>query len=82
MPPASASAALVELQPRLDKLIAKYEQQAREVAELRTHSAMLMQRWVEVGVVGTSEVWGEWEARLVEVERAVRRQEMRAEREI
>ncbi|KAK2748022.1 hypothetical protein FQN55_004571 [Onygenales sp. PD_40] len=75
IPAASLSAALIELQPRLDRLAAVQTQQAEEVAELRARSALVAKRWVEVGVVGGSEVWGEWEGRVEGVERGVRRVE-------
>ncbi|EEH32974.1 hypothetical protein PAAG_04027 [Paracoccidioides lutzii Pb01] len=82
IPPAALSASLIELQPRLDRLAAVQEQQAAEIAELRARSALLAKRWVEVGVVGGSEVWGEWEGRVERVEKAVRRLEVEAERGI
>ena len=49
--------------------------QADEIAELRARSAVVVKRWMEVGVVGGGEVWGEWEGRVEGVERAVRRVE-------
>lgn len=55
------------------------EQQAAEIAELRARSALVAKRWVEVGVLGGSEVWAEWEGRIEKVERAVRRLEGRRE---
>lgn len=47
------------------------------MAELRTRSARVIQRWYEVGVLGESECWSEWEGRVVEVEKRVRRAEGR-----
>lgn len=47
------------------------------MAELRTRSARVIQRWYEVGVLGGSECWSEWEGRVVEVEKRVRREEGR-----
>lgn len=44
-------------------------------------STLLMKRWVEVGVVGGGEVWGEWEERMKMVEIGVRREEKARERE-
>ncbi|KAL2379809.1 nuclear distribution protein, variant 2 [Blastomyces gilchristii SLH14081] len=79
IPPASLSASLIELQPRLDRLAAVQEQQAAEIAELRARSALVAKRWVEVGVLGGSEVWAEWEGRIERVERGVRRLERRRE---
>ncbi|OJD23794.1 hypothetical protein ACJ73_04854 [Blastomyces percursus] len=71
IPPASLSASLIELQPRLDRLAAVQEQQAAEIAELRARSALVAKRWVEVGILGGSEVWAEWEGRIERVERGV-----------
>lgn len=73
IPPAEASTSLIELQPRLDRLAVVQEQQAAEVAELRARSALLMKRWMEVGIVGGGEVWGDWEGRVERVERTVKR---------
>ncbi|EZF31236.1 hypothetical protein H109_00466 [Trichophyton interdigitale MR816] len=81
IPPASASTALVELQPRIDRALETQRRQAQEIAELRVQSTLLMKRWVEVGVVGGGEVWGEWEERMKMVERGVRREEKARERE-
>ncbi|OAL73400.1 nuclear distribution protein RO10 [Trichophyton violaceum] len=81
IPPASASTALVELQPRIDRAQETQRRQAEEIAELRVQSTLLMKRWVEVGVVGGGEVWGEWEERMRMVEIGVRREEKARERE-
>lgn len=80
IPPASDSAALASLQPRLDKLAAEQAEQTREIAELRTRTALLMQRWLEVGVVGGSEVWSEWEERIEAAERKIRQWEVQAQK--
>ncbi|PLN81569.1 nuclear distribution protein RO10 [Aspergillus taichungensis] len=85
VPDAEASATLVALQGRLDALAQTQEDQAGEVAELRVRSARALQRWYEVGVVGSGECWAEWEGRLGDVEREVRRVEVlrgRREREV
>ncbi|PGH09995.1 hypothetical protein GX51_00261 [Blastomyces parvus] len=75
IPAASLSTSLIELQPRLDRLAAVQEEQAAEIAALRARSALVAERWVEVGVLGGSEVWAEWEGRIERVERGVRRLE-------
>jgi hypothetical protein len=72
---------LIELQPRIDTLSKRQEEQAREVAELRVRTAKVLQRWYEVSVLGGGEVWGEWEGRIEGVERGVRRGEVNRERE-
>lgn len=76
IPEAQASTALIELQPRLQKLLSIQEQQAIEISELRARSARLLQRWFELGVLGNSECWAEWESRLEDVEREVKRREV------
>ncbi|KAI7971571.1 hypothetical protein EIK77_002572 [Talaromyces pinophilus] len=76
IPDAHASTALIELQPRLQKLLSIQEQQAIEISELRARSARLLQRWYELGVLGNSECWAEWESRLEDVEREVKRREV------
>lgn len=80
IPDASTSAALIALQPRLDALAGVQDEQVREVAELRVRTARALQRWYEVGVVGEGECWAEWEGRLEDVEREVRREEVVRER--
>ncbi|KAL3464013.1 hypothetical protein BJX64DRAFT_286969 [Aspergillus heterothallicus] len=81
IPPATQSASLIELQPRIDKVAAKQEEQAREIAELRVRTAKVLQRWYEVSVLGGGEVWGEWEGRIEGVERGVRRGEVNRKRQ-
>lgn len=81
IPPASASVELSALQPRLDKVKEAQYSQIREVTELRARSARLLERWLEVGVVGQGEVWAEWEERAKAAERGVRRIEVARERQ-
>ena len=42
---------------------------------LRGRSARAIEGWYELGVLGTGECWAEWESRLEEVEKQVRRRE-------
>jgi hypothetical protein len=81
IPPASASADLIALQPRLNKVKEVQEAQAREMSALRARSARLLERWLEIGVVGQGEVWAEWEERVRAAERGVRRIEVAREQE-
>ncbi|KAI2077029.1 hypothetical protein LOZ37_002957 [Ophidiomyces ophidiicola] len=76
---AAGQRGLIELRPRINRLLKEQEVQADEVAELRVRSALLMQRWIEVGIVGGGELWGEWEERVTRAERAVRRLERQRE---
>ena len=81
LPPALASAQLIELQPRLDGVLREQAEQSRQMAELRARSARVMERWIELGVVGQGEVWAEWEERVKSVERRARRIEAARKRE-
>lgn len=80
IPDAESSAALVELQPQLDRVAAVQAQQAQDISELRVRTARVLQRWYEVGLVGSGECWAEWEGRIEDVEREVRRREVIKER--
>lgn len=76
VPDAVSSASLIELQPQLDRLAQVQTAQAAEISELRVRTASVLQRWYEVGLVGSGEVWAEWEGRLEDVERETRRKEV------
>ncbi len=80
MPPAAKSAMLVDLQPRIDKVMEEQERQRVVVSELRTRSARLVERWVGLQV-GMGEVWSEWEGRVGLVERGAGRLEAVRRRE-
>lgn len=80
IPPASTSAELAALQPKLDKVRETQEGQIHEVAELRTRSVRLLERWLDVGVVGQGEDWAESEERVRAAEREIRRIEVAREK--
>ncbi|KAK1144512.1 hypothetical protein N8T08_005385 [Aspergillus melleus] len=80
IPDAQASASLIELSPRLAALAQTQEAQALEISELRVRTARALQRWYEIALVGGGECWAEWEGRLEDVEREVRREEVVRER--
>ncbi|KAJ5689473.1 hypothetical protein N7462_003865 [Penicillium macrosclerotiorum] len=80
VPEAESSAALIALQPQLDRLAQTQTEQAAIISELRIRTARVLQRWYEVGLVGSGECWAEWEGRLEDVEREVRRREVIKER--
>lgn len=80
VPEAQASAELIELLPRMEQAARAQDEQAKSVAELRMRTARALQRWYEVGLVGSEECWAEWEGRLEDVEREVRRLEVVRER--
>ncbi|KAJ5794895.1 hypothetical protein N7457_001494 [Penicillium paradoxum] len=80
VPDAESSAALIELQPQLDRVAQMQNEQAAEISELRIRTARVLQRWYDVGIVGSGECWAEWEGRLEDVEREVRRREVTRQR--
>ena len=80
VPPAAKSALLVELGPRVEEARRVQERQSREVSELRIRSARVVERWVGLQV-GMGECWVEWEKRMGDVERDVRRVEFWRERD-
>ncbi|KAJ6110251.1 hypothetical protein N7486_002486 [Penicillium sp. IBT 16267x] len=80
IPDAQSSATLIDLQPCIDRVAQTQAQQAAEISELRVRTAKVLQRWYEVGLVGSGECWAEWEGRLEGVEREVRRREVVKER--
>lgn len=81
VPDPTSASKLRELQPRIDKAAARQEQQANELAELRSRSAAAVEKWYETGVLGMAERWAEWEERMRDVEIVVRRLEAVKKRE-
>jgi hypothetical protein len=60
----------------MDRLAELQTAQAKQISELRVRSARVLQRWYEVGLVGSGEVWAEWEGRIEGVEREIKRVEV------
>jgi DNA repair ATPase RecN len=81
VPDPTSASKLRELQPRIEKAAARQQQQANELAELRSRSAAAVERWYESGVLGMAERWAEWEERMRDVEIVVRRLEAMKKRE-
>ena len=81
VPDPTSASKLCELQPRIEKAAARQQQQANELAELRSRSAAAVERWYESGVLGMAERWAEWEERMRDVEIVVRRLEAMKKRE-
>ncbi|KAB8250772.1 hypothetical protein F9C07_6832 [Aspergillus flavus] len=80
IPDTQTSASLIQLQPRLDQLAQVQEEQAKQISKLRVRTARALQRWYEIALVGGGECWAEWEGRLEDVEREVKREEVVRER--
>jgi hypothetical protein len=81
VPDPTSASKLRELQPRIEKAAARQQQQANELADLRSRSAAAVERWYESGVLGMAERWAEWEERMRDVEIVVRRLEAMKKRE-
>ncbi|TKA25319.1 hypothetical protein B0A50_06223 [Salinomyces thailandicus] len=72
---------LLELNPRIAKVLAKQDEQAQAVAELRARSAKVVEKWYVSEVQGMGEAWAGWEERVREGEILVRRKEAVKRRE-
>lgn len=81
IPSAESSCALIALKPGLERLRLLQDVHEREVAELRLRSAAVLQRVYELGVLGGGECWTEWEGRMGDVEKGVRREEGNQDKE-
>lgn len=81
VPPAEQSSQLISLKPKLDELGRKEERIQDEVRNLRERSARCLEWWVNIGVVGMGDVWEDWEGRIADVERNLKRWETRAKDE-
>lgn len=64
----------------MNELAQRQDEQGKVISELRVRTARALQRWYEIGLVGNGECWAEWEGRLEDVEREVRRGEVVRER--
>ncbi|KAL8900419.1 MAG: hypothetical protein Q9207_005709 [Kuettlingeria erythrocarpa] len=75
IPSTSLSTQLIALRPRLSQLARLQDVQSQEIAELRARSAKAVQRWYELGVLAQGECWAEWEGRMEQCEKKVKRLE-------
>ncbi|KAL9026466.1 MAG: hypothetical protein Q9196_004875 [Gyalolechia fulgens] len=82
IPSSSLSRSLIALRPRLAKVEQLQDSQAKEMAELRARSVKAVHRWYELGVLGQGECWADWEGRMEECEKRVRRLEGGKKREL
>ncbi|KIW04712.1 uncharacterized protein PV09_04445 [Verruconis gallopava] len=79
LPPTESFTQLVSQAPRFAGIMAVQDQQARDIAELRIRSALLVARWYEVQILGLGRCWADWEERMRGIERGVGRAESRSE---
>ena len=75
IPSAESSTSLVALHPRLAKVELLQDFQSQEITNLRLRTASVLQRWYEVGILAYGECWTEWDERLMEIEKTLRREE-------
>lgn len=75
VPDPSSSAALIQLLPRLQCLAHRQELQQESIAQLRLQSLALLARWYDSAIIGMDDCWTEWESRLMNQEKLVRRAE-------
>lgn len=81
LPPTESFTSLVALSPRIAQLGQTQLAQAYEISELRKRSGTAVLRWHEIMVLGQGRCWAEWDSRVREAEREVRREEVKIERE-
>ena len=71
VPDATTSSYLLELEHRIKQASEKQAAQAAEISELRMSSVRILQWWIEVGAVGMSELWVDWDERVKDCSREV-----------
>ena len=76
IPPSESLASLVALEARLSKAELDRDTHNKDLSHLRLRTALALQRWYGIGVIAGGDCWAEWEKRLLEVEKVVRREEM------
>ncbi|KZF23041.1 hypothetical protein L228DRAFT_247491 [Xylona heveae TC161] len=77
LPAAKASTSMIGLQPRIDRVNEVQMEQLQEIAHLRRKSAALIERWYKLMILAGNECWSDWEHRTAQVEREIRREEVR-----
>lgn len=73
LPPVPPLASLASLRSRIDAAAARQEGIDAQVAVLRRESVEVVGRWYEIGVGGLDACVAEWEGRLLDAERRIRR---------
>lgn len=72
---------LVELQPRIQAIYDRQVHQALEISELRKRTECAIISWSEIHIMGVGRCFVEFDSRLKEIERTVRRREFKIEQE-
>ena len=81
VPPTAPIADLAAILPRLARVQQVQSQQEAEVVALAKRTGVLLLRWFDGSVIGGGRCWVDWEGRLREVDKLVRRREVRREKE-
>ncbi|KAF2139034.1 uncharacterized protein K452DRAFT_233305 [Aplosporella prunicola CBS 121167] len=81
LPPTGSFTSLVALQPRITQLEERQVDQALQISDLRKRSGQAVLRWHEVMVLGQGRCWAEWDTRVRQAERDVRREEVKRAQE-
>lgn len=77
LPPTQAFTTLIANLPRMAAADRRQREQAVQIAELRKRSGVLLLQWHELFMLGQGRCWAEWDTRLTEAEKKVRREEFR-----
>ena len=75
VPVSEMFACLISLHPRLARIEALQNSEAQEITGLKLRTASVLQRWYEIRILAGGECWTEWEDKIVQVERSVRKEE-------
>lgn len=75
IPQAEHSASLLDAGTRVEELRQRQATLDTDIEELKARSAKLLEWWIKNGVVGIGELWEDWEQRVKDCERVVRREE-------
>ncbi|EXJ80387.1 hypothetical protein A1O1_08531 [Capronia coronata CBS 617.96] len=78
VPPAEQSSKLASLIPRLAQCKEAERSMGEDIRELRERSTRCLEWWVKIGVIGTADLYEDWEIRIHEIERHLIRSERRA----
>ncbi|KAF2716158.1 hypothetical protein K431DRAFT_235973 [Polychaeton citri CBS 116435] len=81
IPDPERSANLFKQRGKIDQVRVKQIEQAKEVQELRSRSARVLEEWYEGGVLGIGDMWAQLEASIKACEIMIRRVEAAKERE-
>lgn len=66
---------LIELFPRIQQAQLVQEAQAGQVAQLRTRTLTILEKWYFAGVDGVNECFAEWDERIFLVDKKLRQRE-------